>query len=138
MAQTHEAFLRLRARHQCVLVEGVGGLFAPVAQRGEQILTCLDIVSEWQLPAVLVARRTLGTINHTLLSCRMLEARGQELAGLVFCDADAVPAGDVAAQTSPALIAEMLGVQPWGQVPHLTDLSRAALERAAQELHPHW
>ena len=39
---------------------------------------------ELQLPVLLVARSTLGTINHTLLSIEALRRRGLPLAGVVM------------------------------------------------------
>jgi hypothetical protein len=52
----------------------------------------------------------------------------------VLCDAEPVDENDVAAQTSPAIIAEMTGLPIWGQVPFLDDLSRDELEGVARKI----
>ena len=39
---------------------------------------------ELELPLILVARSTLGTINHTLLSLEAIRRRGLPLAGVVM------------------------------------------------------
>lgn len=138
-ARCRVAFDELQRRHDCVLVEGVGGLLVPLQQdaSGEtpnsEVLTCAGLVNEWSLPVVVVARRTLGTINHTLLTCRVPLRAPARFAGLVFCDAAPVDDGDVAAQTGPALIAQITGLPLWGAVPHLRDLSQRALAEAARE-----
>ena len=129
-AQARQAFDVLQSRHDLVIVEGVGGLLAPIAERERRILTSLDLIEEWQLPVVVVARRTLGTINHTLLTVEALKSQAT-IAGLVFCDAQEVPPDDIAAQTSVEIIAELTGLPVWGQVPFLSELKPKALQEAA-------
>jgi dethiobiotin synthetase len=63
-----------------VIVEGAGGLMVPIT--GEAYM--VDLAAELDLPIVLVARSTLGTINHTLLSIEALRRRGLPLAGVVM------------------------------------------------------
>ena len=59
------AAVRRRARPGgALLVEGVGGLLCPLTERE----TVADLVRELALPLVVVARRSLGTLNHTLLT----------------------------------------------------------------------
>ncbi|HEX8235654.1 MAG TPA: dethiobiotin synthase [Abditibacteriaceae bacterium] len=129
------AFKELKHRHDFVLVEGVGGLLVPLAQeKSGRILDCSDLAGILELPVVVVARRTLGTINHTLLTCRATLLPPSHFSSLVFCDAAPVADDDIAAQTSPDLICELTGLRCCGQVPFLTDLSRSALQRAAQSL----
>lgn len=127
-----KAYEVLRARHQAVIIEGVGGLLVPIAERNGKILTCVDLASTLALPVIIVARRTLGTISHTLLTIESLRAADLEIAGLIFCDATVIEENDVAAQTSPALIAELSGVPILGYVPWSKDLSRSQLIEIAQ------
>ncbi|MDF2439771.1 MAG: dethiobiotin synthetase [Abditibacteriota bacterium] len=118
----------LRSRHEFMLVEGVGGLLVPLQERrGEiQFPTAADLANEIGFPLALVARRELGTINHTLLTvCYGLQV---PLAGLVFCDSQPIDKDNIAAQTSPALICEMSGLPAWMEVPFLPELSRASIE----------
>jgi dethiobiotin synthetase len=44
----------------------------------------IDLATELHLPLVLVARSTLGTINHTLHSLEAIRRRGLPLAGVVI------------------------------------------------------
>ena len=44
----------------------------------------VDLIKFIGLPLILVARTSLGTINHTLLSIELLKSRGQSLFGVVF------------------------------------------------------
>src|SRR5437016_1653471 len=47
-----------------LLVEGVGGLLCPLTEHE----TVADLVQVLGLPLVLVARRSLGTLGHTLMA----------------------------------------------------------------------
>ncbi|KAA0677374.1 dethiobiotin synthase [Roseomonas genomospecies 6] len=63
-----------------LVVEGAGGLMVPVTED----VFIIDLIARFGLPVVLVARSTLGTINHTLLSLEALRARGLAVAGVVL------------------------------------------------------
>jgi len=63
-----------------VIVEGAGGLMVPITDDASMI----DLAAELDLPIVLVARSTLGTINHTLLSLEAIRRRGLPLAGVII------------------------------------------------------
>ena len=63
-----------------LVVEGAGGMLVPLNEESNVI----DIAGKLGLPVILVARSTLGTINHTLLSLEALRRRGLPLAGVVM------------------------------------------------------
>lgn len=65
---------------QALVVELAGGLLVPITRHLLQI----DVMGEWALPVVLVARAGLGTINHTLLSLEALRRRRIPVLGLVL------------------------------------------------------
>jgi dethiobiotin synthetase len=63
-----------------LVVEGAGGLMVPLGDQSYVI----DLARDLDLPLILVARSTLGTINHTLLSLEAIRRRGLPLAGVVI------------------------------------------------------
>jgi malonyl-CoA O-methyltransferase len=63
-----------------LVVEGAGGILVPLNDR--TFMT--DLMAKFGLPAVIVARAELGTINHTLLTVEALRARGLPMAGVVM------------------------------------------------------
>lgn len=69
----------IRARYSHLAVEGIGGWRVPLAPDYS--------VREWArdlgLPVVVVARGTLGTLNHTLLTVDSILAAGLTCAGVV-------------------------------------------------------
>ena len=127
------ALRELQNRYDCVLVEGVGGLLAPIFQsENGAIWTNLDLIDELRCPVVVVARRALGTINHTVLTCRAPLQNGSHFAGIVWCDSVPIDENDIAAQTSPQIVEEMTEIESWGSVPFLGSLEDRVLESAAQ------
>ena len=63
-----------------LIVEGAGGVLVPVNDL--QFMT--DLMARIDLPAVIAARSTLGTINHTLLTLEALRHRSLTIAGVVL------------------------------------------------------
>jgi dethiobiotin synthase len=63
-----------------LVAEGAGGLLVPLAPD----LMQTDLIRALDLPAVVVARDELGTINHTLLTLEALRARDIEVRGVVL------------------------------------------------------
>src|SRR5690348_17173110 len=81
------AVVRLRGTGgMTVLVEGVGGLLCPLTERE----TVAELVAELDMPLVVVARRSLGTLNHTLLTVEAARRRGLRLVGVVVTEATPV------------------------------------------------
>ena len=120
--QARAAIDELAARYDVVLVEGVGGLEVPIGEDSRGIWTARDFAADLGCPIVLVARRALGTLNHTLLSVKA----APRVEALVFNDVAPVDADDVAAQTNVALLREMTGLPVWGEVPWMGDKTNAA------------
>jgi malonyl-CoA O-methyltransferase len=71
---------RLPVRDRPLVVEGAGGVLVPLNERELMI----DLIARLGLPAVVVARSTLGTINHSLLTLEALRARGAAVLGVVL------------------------------------------------------
>jgi len=84
------------------VLEGVGGLRVPLADGREVI----DLVADLEVPALVVARSGLGTLNHTALSVRALRDRNVPVAGIVLN----VYAGETLAErTNPGVLEDMTG-----------------------------
>lgn len=67
------------------VVEGAGGVRVPISD--DAFMS--DVILALDLPAVVVARSTLGTINHTLLTLEALRHRLIEIAGVIIVGHDA-------------------------------------------------
>jgi len=101
-----------------LIVELAGGLMVPITRAALQI----DFVGYWQMPVILCARTSLGTINHTLLSVEALQRRELPLHGIAFI-------GEENADTERT-ICELAGVRRLGRLPWLPQLDAASLRAA--------
>ncbi len=107
-----EAWRRLRDAHEILLVEGIGGILCPVTRA----MSVADLAKEFRLPLLVVARSTLGTINHTALAIEAARARGLAVAGVVVNRYNH-ESPDLAEMTSPDEIQRVTGARVLGLGP---------------------
>lgn len=69
-----------------LVIEGAGGCLVPINDQHFVI----DLVPHLSAEIVLVANLYLGSINHTLLSWKLLQERGYPVAGIIF-NGDSAP-----------------------------------------------
>lgn len=112
------ARLALPASAGALIVEPAGGLMVPLTRS----LLVIDQIAAWDLPVVLCARTTLGTINHSLLSIAALRQRNIALIGVTFV-------GDENAD-SERTICEIGAVKRLGRLPWLDPLTSDTLAAA--------
>jgi dethiobiotin synthetase len=101
-----------------LVIEGAGGLLVPFTRQ----TTFADVMARWQLPVVLIAATSLGTISHSLAAIEALRARNVDIRGVAFV-------GD-AVEDSEATIAAMGGVKRLGRLPMLDSLEPGVLAAA--------
>lgn len=95
-----------------VIVEGIGGVRVPLTEEFD----LLDLAVEFALPAVIVARPNLGTINHTLMTIDCVRAAKLKIAGVVINGYKATES-TTAEDTAPEVIAQCSGVDILSVVP---------------------
>jgi len=97
------------------IVEGAGGVLVPVNE--DELMA--DLMRALDMPVVVVARTTLGTINHTLLTLEAVRSRRLRVAGVVLV-------GDRNLENRHAI--ECYGrVATLGELPRIDPLTRDAL-----------
>ena len=101
-----------------LVIEGAGGALVPLTPT----LLYADLFARWGAPVVVVARTTLGTINHSLLTIEALRARAVPLLGIAFV-------GDAHADNE-ATICAIGQVARLGRLPRLDPLTRESLAAA--------
>jgi dethiobiotin synthetase len=79
IADLAEAVLRQAEPDTILLVEGVGGLLCPLTEQE----TVADLAALLGMPLIVVVRRSLGTLNHTLLTLEVARSRQLPVAGVV-------------------------------------------------------
>ena len=80
LERVDDAFNQLRQNHEFMVIEGVGGLAVPI--RGDLLVA--HLAARFELPLIVVARPTLGTINHTLLTVAFAKSFNLEIHGIVL------------------------------------------------------
>jgi dethiobiotin synthetase len=63
-----------------LIIEGAGGVLVPI----NDTYLMVDLIKKLGAPVILVARTTLGTINHTLLSLEALRSRNITVLGVIM------------------------------------------------------
>ncbi len=121
-----EKFHALLQRYQSVVVEGVGGILVPI--RRDYFV--IDLIKQLGLPVIVVARATLGTLNHTLLTVNYALKEGINVSGIVI-NFTRRSEGTVSENTNPLVLQQVSPVPLLGVFPCLDDLENATLERAA-------
>jgi dethiobiotin synthetase len=118
---------------ELLLVEGVGGLLCPLTDEA----TVADLITALGYPVLLLARRGLGTLNHTLLTVEAARQRKIDVVGVLLTETQ--PATSLAEASAPEELARrgvpVLGVLPHRQPP---DPERLADDLAATSLLACW
>lgn len=115
-----DAYRRLAATADTVVVEGVGGWAAPLSAQLDQ----LDLVRALELPVLLVVGLRLGCINHARLSVRALRADGVRLLGWI---GNAVDPAMERTGDNLATLDERLDLPCWGRLPYRPGADPAGL-----------
>jgi len=99
------------------LVEGVGGWRVPL----DSNLGIRDWAQELSLPVVVVARNSLGTLNHTLLTVDSIRQSNLTLLGVVLNET--TPKLDDSSITNPALLEQLTRLPVFSLAYQSTQLS---------------
>jgi dethiobiotin synthase len=107
------------------IVEGAGGVNVPINDEHMMI----DVIAILGLPAVVVARTAVGTINHTLLTLEALRRRSLGIAAVIMSGTPDRGARDTIARR---------GGLPIVELPLLAPLTPDAIERWAAAASASW
>lgn len=113
LQRIRSAFEVLACRHDCMLIEGVGGALVPLTA---DILVA-DLIQDLGLPVLIVARSGLGSINHTLLTVECLKSRGIPILGILFNNPIAPTENSDCHQTTGTIL-RWTGLRSFGELPY--------------------
>ena len=119
MGRIGDCYERLCNRHDLTVVEGAGGALTPVSGT----LSVADLAQRLQIPALIVSRAGLGTINHTVMTVECLRSRGVECLGFFLNRFPPTP--DLAERTNADRIAAITGALHLGSIPEFGDPFRS-------------
>ena len=114
------SFKKLSKLHEMILVEGMGGIMTPVLK--DYFIS--NLIKDMKIPAVVVARSKVGTINHTIMTVRMCEKYKIPIKGIIIndFDSDGYKVNELTRD-----LKSLLGVPVLGSIPFIDDLSDSSL-----------
>ena len=114
-------FKRLQRLHEMVLVEGIGGVMTPILR--DYFVT--DLIKEMGIPAVIVTGSRIGTINHTVMTCKMCKNAGILIRGIIV---NCIGSGYPTRQLERDLL-DLTGYRVLGSIPRLKSADDAYMCR---------
>lgn len=114
-----ECYDKLASLHNLMLVEGAGGLLAPLNDSE----TVAELVKLLNLPLVIIAASRLGAINHTLLTVKHAQSIGIEVKGIILNYPSFPP--DESLSTNQTEIKRLTNLPIFGELP-FCDADRVA------------
>lgn len=115
------SFKKLSKLHETILVEGMGGVMTPILR--DYYIT--NLIKDMKIPAILVTRSKVGTVNHTIMTVKMCEKYKISIKGIIINNFDM---GYPVKQLTSDL-QNLTGIKVLGSIPFLKDLSDASLYR---------
>lgn len=112
------AYRKLAGKYDWMLVEGVGGVRVPITRE----TGVLELMREVGLPALVVSRYQLGTLNHTLMTLEVLKQNQIPVMGVVF-NQTGPEETDAIEREAPRLIEELAGVKVLGEMPFIDPIN---------------
>ena len=113
LAAIDAAYATLAKGRDLMVVEGAGGLLVPIQDEW----TMAELARRLDLPLLVVARASLGTINHTALTLEVAASKGLPMLGVVISHVD----GPISAADASNLLSlkKYLGDRLIGEIPPL-------------------
>ncbi len=130
------AYKTLLKKYDFMVVEGVGGLLVPIIKRQrakgkrQEAYFVSDLIREMKLSVIVVARPTLGTINHTLLTVNHALREGLNVLGVII-NFNNPPENSLAEKTNPEVLKKLCPVPIIGMLPYIKDITKKNIENAA-------
>ena len=116
-----KAFNKLASKHEFMIVEGIGGIMVPLTREAY----VADLARALKLPTIIVARATLGTLNHIILTIQICRCYGLNVQGIIV---NGMPQRRGIAQKNLVLtIEELTDVQVLCVIPRIKNITYKTL-----------
>lgn len=115
-------FKKLSELHSMMLVEGMGGIMTPILQ--DYFVT--NLIKDMKLPAIIVTRTKVGTVNHTIMTCEMCEKYKIPVKGILInnFDTDGYKVNELKRD-----LENLTNMPVLGSIPFISDMSDKSLYR---------
>jgi dethiobiotin synthetase len=105
-----------------MLVEGMGGIMTPILKN----YFVTDLIKDMKIPAILVTRTKVGTVNHTIMTVKMCEKYKIPIKGIIINDFDS---DGYKVKELTRDFKSLTGVPVLGSIPFINNMSDASLYR---------
>lgn len=78
------SFKKLSELHECIFVEGMGGIMTPILKN--YFIT--NLINDLNLETILITRNRIGTLNHTIMTCHAAKKYGIKIKGIIINEID--------------------------------------------------
>jgi dethiobiotin synthetase len=113
-------FKKLSKLHSMLLVEGMGGIMTPILKN----YFVTNLIKDMKLPTVIVTRTRIGTVNHTIMTCKMCEKYKIPIKGIIINNFDS---DGYTVKTLKRDLQSLTGVPILGTIPYIENLSDDSL-----------
>jgi len=114
-----DSFKKLSKLHKMILVEGMGGIMTPILK--DYYVT--NLIKEMKIPAVIVTRSRIGTVNHTIMTVKMCEKYKIPIKGIIINNFDdGYPVKELKRD-----LQNLTGIKVLGSIPFIKDMSVPSL-----------
>ncbi len=115
------SFKKLSKLHDVLLVEGMGGIMTPILK--DYYIT--NLIKEMKIPTVIVTRSRIGTVNHTIMTCKMCEKYKIPVKGIIINNFDdGYPVTELKRD-----LQNLTGIKVLGSIPFIKNMNDASLYR---------
>ena len=108
----------LEKKYDLVIVEGIGGIAVPI----KDTYLVSDLIRDLDCKTIIVARPSLGTINHTVLTIDFAKHNGINLLGFITSGYDE-SVNDPVIETAPTVISKITQINCLFRFPVLPEVS---------------
>ena len=115
------SFKKLSKKHELMLVEGMGGTLTPILKN----YYITNLIKDMKIPAVIVTRSKVGTVNHTLMTVMMCQKYKIPIKGIIINNFDkGYPINQLKKD-----LESLTGIKVLGSIPFIKDMSDKSMYR---------
>jgi len=111
-----DSFKQLSSIHDILLVEGIGGVMTPILK--DYFVT--NLIKEMNLETIIITSSRIGTVNHTIMTCKVCQDFGVNVCGIIIniLDSSGYPIN-----TLKRDLEELTNIPVIGSIPYIEDFN---------------
>ncbi|NIP62538.1 MAG: dethiobiotin synthase [Nitrosopumilaceae archaeon] len=119
-------FKKLSKIHDLLLVEGMGGIMTPITKN----YFVTDLIKDMGLEVIVVASSRIGTVNHTVMTCKICQYHGIPIKGIIINNFET---GGYPTKNLSRDLKSLTGVSVLGIVPFIEKLGDREVSRSFEK-----